>query len=219
MASIDPINDVVEVKDIIDISYLTDELKDIDIGLITRFDQTSISHPITTKDPRGYFYIIKTADTPVNVYKIGKTVEVDPNKRLCKYPKYSDLKYTVAVANADTFEDLVMRKLKTKVKRRQEFGLEYYEAELPVLVNIIHEIWMAHGSSIMHKIDKITNKETERIKPNGWQFFVNEWLSSNQSASPEEAYTAYVNCVKTAFLSNEYAEYSCFLIYYSSLFD
>jgi predicted house-cleaning noncanonical NTP pyrophosphatase (MazG superfamily) len=213
----DPIDDVVEVRDLYnldEISYLVDDSK-IDPATT----RTIVSSYITTKDTRGYFYIIKTADTPANVYKIGKTVEVDPNKRLCKYPKYSDLKYTVAVANADTFEDLVMRKLKTKVKRRQEFGLEYYEAELPILINIIHEIWMAHGSATEHKIDKPVHRSTERIKPNGWQFFVNEWLSANQSASPEEAYAAYVNCVKTAFLSNEYAEYPCFLTYYSSLFD
>ena len=60
-------------------------------------------------------------------------------------------------------------------------------------------------------------KSNEKIKPNGWQYFANEWLSKNPAATPETAYTAYVDLMKNTFMSNEYAEFEFFSTYFKSL--
>ena len=39
----------------------------------------------TAKVTPGFFYIIQTPDVEDGVYKIGKTSQADPNKRLCQY--------------------------------------------------------------------------------------------------------------------------------------
>lgn len=165
------------------------------------------------EDKSGFFYIIKTADTPENVYKIGKTCQSNPNKRLCQYPAYSCCKYTIFVDDADLFEDLVMRKLKLVTKRRMEFGLEYYEADLVYLIDTIHQLWLKYGSAK----NKVLDKSVEKVKPNGWQYFVNEWLSKNPAATVEEAYHTYVDIMKTVFNSREYAEFEPFALYFTTL--
>jgi hypothetical protein len=163
-----------------------------------------------TKDESGFFYIIQTPDVPPSVYKIGKTVRPNPNKRLCAYPKFSIVKYTIAVANADLFEDIIMRKFKTAFKRRMELGLEYYEGDLVDMICVVHSLWLKYGQQASLSIDR----SLEKIKPNGWQSFVNEWLVKNPDAQPDVAYTAYVDMMQNTFLSNEYAEYPAFALYF-----
>jgi hypothetical protein len=164
------------------------------------------------KDESGFFYIIKCADVPDNVYKIGKTCEKDPNKRLCRYPPFSCVQYTIAVANADLFEDIVMRKFKSAFTRRREFGLEYYEGDIIAIIDEVHRLWLKYGRLVDAKLDKTI----EKIKPNGWQYFVNDWLSKNPTCDIHEAYEAYVKIMKDTFASNEYAEFEPFAIYYES---
>lgn len=164
------------------------------------------------KDLSGFFYIISCADVPDNVFKIGKTTEHDPNKRLCRYPQYSSVKYTIHVANADLFEDIVMRKFKSMFKRRMEFGIEYYEGELIQIIDAVHQLWLKYGNLVNAELDK----SAEKIKPNGWQFFVNDWLSKNEGADVKDAYAAYVRIMKEIFLTNEYAELEPFAYYYLS---
>jgi len=166
--------------------------------------------PQPSKD--GFFYIIKTADVPAGVYKIGKTCADDPNKRLCRYPKYSCCEYTVHVSNADLFEDIVMRKLKVAAKRRMEFGLEYYEEDIRTLIDLVHQLWLKYG----HISEATLDKTAEQMKPNGWQYFVNEWMSKNTDASVFNAYIAYVDIMKTVFMTKDYAEFDYFKQYFES---
>jgi hypothetical protein len=164
-------------------------------------------------DKKGFFYIVSTADVPTNVYKIGKTCATDPNKRLCRYPVYTTVKYTIAVENADLFEDLIMRKFKSIFKRRMEFGIEYYEGDIVCMINSVHNLWLKYGQIKEAELDK----SIEKIKPNGWQYFVNEWLSNNIDANAEEAYCAYVTIMETVFGSNEYAEIEPFTSYFEAV--
>lgn len=164
-----------------------------------------------SQSKNGFFYIIKTSDTPENVYKIGKTTDVNPNKRLCKYPKYSQVLYTIHVSDADGFEDLVMRKLRMVLVRRLEYGYEYYECpELKKIIDIVHYYWMKY-----HDKDIILNKSIESIKPNGIQYFVNEYLSKNLNSTInlDDLYTKYVKIIKETFNSNDYAEKNVFTTY------
>lgn len=163
------------------------------------------------KNAEGFFYIIRTPDSPDGVYKIGKTTNYDPNKRLCRYPKYSVVKYTIAVENADMFEDIVMRKFKGLFKRRMELGLEYYEGNLVKMISEVHQLWLKYGDVKIAPF--IADKSAEIMKPNGWQYFVNEWLSKHDFADDNEIYDNYVHIMKTDFGSNEYAEKAFFLKY------
>lgn len=161
----------------------------------------------------GFFYIISTADVPPGVYKIGKTIQTDPNKRLCRYPAYSSVKYTIAVENADLFEDIVMRKFKSTFKRRMELGIEYYEGDLINMVCQVHDLWVKYG-----QVKFATLLSSEKIKPNGWQYFVNEWLINHLNATDDEMYEGYVNTIINNFGSHEYAEKVYFLTYLKSTF-
>jgi hypothetical protein len=171
------------------------------------------SQPNSNKNQPGFFYIIKTPDVPPDVYKIGKTIQTDPNKRLCRYPPYSCTQYTVAVANADLFEDIVMRKLKGSVIRRREYGLEYYQSDIKILIDQIHNLWLSYGDLTDTQLDKTI----EKIKPNGWQFFANEWLSKHPGVTASEAHLAYISIMRDVFASNEYAELDAFSEYFRSV--
>lgn len=166
------------------------------------------------KNAEGFFYIIRTPDAPDNVYKIGKTTNCDPNKRLCKYPKFSLVKYTIAVENADLFEDIIMRKFKALFKRRMELGLEYYEGDIIEMISAVHQLWLKYGNVKVAPF--IADKSVEIMKPNGWQYFVNEWLSKHPFAEDDEIYEGYVKTITTDFGSNEYAEKPFFLTYLQS---
>jgi hypothetical protein len=181
-------------------------------GTTSHIDKNTFNNE--RKEEIGFFYIIRTPDTPDDVYKIGKTTNCDPNKRLCKYPKYSIVKYTIAVENADMFEDIVMRKFKSIFKRRRELGLEYYEGDIIKMISEVHNLWLKYGN--VKTTSFIKNKAIENIKPNGWQYFVNEWLSRHLFASDDEIYEGYVKTIKTDFGSNEYAEKPFFLAYLHS---
>lgn len=173
--------------------------------------QSNPSDSPEEKDESGFFYIIQTADVPLGVYKIGKSVRSDPNKRLSEYPKYSTVKYTIHVENADIFEDIVMRKFKSVFKRRMEFGIEYYEGDISQIINTAHDLWNKYGHLKTLKLDKTF----EKYKPNGWQIFVNEWLAKNHEADVETAYSAYVDLLQNTFLTKEYAEFDAFATYFA----
>jgi hypothetical protein len=172
---------------------------------------------LVSSDKAGFFYIVQTADVADGVYKIGKTKQDNPNKRLADYPKFSCVKYTIFVENADDFEAYTIRKFKTLFKRRKEYGLEYFEGSIIDMINITHEFWQKFGTSINIEIPK----DPVAIKPNGWAYFANEWLSKNLSANQpinyDEAYNAYVKILTTDFASNEYAEREVFDLYLSQL--
>jgi hypothetical protein len=168
-------------------------------------------------DP-GFFYIIQTPDVETGVYKIGKTTQTNPNKRLCAYPTYSSVKYTIAVNNADLFEDIVMRKFKILFKRRMEHGLEYYEGDLVAMIEEVHNLWIKYNNINSSYTNPIKlDKSIEKIKPNGWQYFVNEWLSKNTDSTVDIAYEAYVDIIKKIFMSNEYAEKPVFTVYFNAM--
>ncbi len=189
---------------------MASETSEASVSNIDTPTETLIEPSVISK--AGFFYIIKTADVPEGVYKIGKTTADDPNKRLCRYPKYSCCMYTIHVTNADLFEDIVMRKLKVSVKRRMELGIEYYEADIRTLISIVHELWLKYG-----ELNDVTlDKTIEQMKPNGWQYFVNEWMAKNVNATVYDAYLAYVDIMKTIFVTHDYAEFDYFKKYFAS---
>jgi len=197
---------IVNSKDNIDI----DEVR-IKSTTSIKNDDILLSNIVLSKPSEGFFYIIQTPDVEPNVYKIGKTIQSNPNKRLCVYPKFSIVKYTIFVKDADGFEDYVMRKMRTLFKRRKEYGLEYYEGDIIKIIDLVHNLWMKFG-----QVEKISNDtENEKIKPVGWQVFVNEWLChrSLDNINPDEAYEAYVKIVRDDFQLCDFALKYPFTVY------
>ena len=178
--------------------------------------QTSPKKPLKLpkqKNKSGFFYIIKTSDTPENVYKIGKTTETNPNKRLCTYPQYSSCLYTISVKNADIFEKIAIHKLKGLSIRHREFGYEYYEINIKKLINIIHSLWMEYGD-----IDTDIYADIRKNQPEGWQYFANEWLANNPDKPVEIAYKYYVDIITSHFrkIPCKFAKFEPY--YYSVMF-
>ena len=159
----------------------------------------------------GFFYVIKTSDTPYNVYKIGKTTALNPNKRLCVYPRYSTCVYTILINNVDIFEKIVIHKLKCHAKRRREFGYEYFEADRIQLIDAIHKIWLEYGD-----IDTDIYKSIKQNQPIGWQYFANEWLVHNKTQPVEISYINYLKIVTEQFHQIP-CKYDKFMIYYFSI--
>ena len=138
------------------------------------------------------------------------TKRSDPNKRLSEYPKYSAVQYVIAVANADSFEDYVMRKFRILFKRRLEYGLEYYEGDIKKMIDSTHNIWMKFYDKEIH-----IDKDLENIKPYGIQIFINEWFSQQkdpQNIDLDIAYDKYVvnymvSFYQTITQKNQYLNY------------
>ena len=175
----------------------------------TTSTSTSTSTQSEQKDSSGFFYIIQTADVPYGVYKIGKTTRCNPNKRLCEYPKFSSVKYTIFVNDCHGFESYTMRKFRVLFKRRREFGLEYYEGDIKQMINAAHKLWNKFGNSSQVVVDK----SVEKIKPIGFQYFINEWYADQVDPSIDEAYDMYVSIIQSTFMSNEYANKQVFVTY------
>lgn len=166
------------------------------------------------KDLSGFFYILQNAELPDGVYKIGKTKRASPTKRFCEYPKFSAVKYTVAVANADDFETYAMRKFRTVFSRRMEFGLEYYQGDLKQMINLAHDLWNKYGNA-----DAIVlNPVIEKIKPVGIQYFINEyWSKQDPKPNMSLAYQKYVDIMTTIFQTQQYATEDIFTLYMNTI--
>lgn len=168
------------------------------------------------KDISGFFYILQSAEIPDGVYKIGKTKRSSPTKRFCEYPKFSAVKYTVAVSNADDFEKYAMRKFRTVFSRRMEFGLEYYQGDLKQMINLAHELWNKYGDADTIKLNPMLDK----IKPVGIQYFINEYWSKQKSKpSIDTAYNKYVELMTKTFQTRDYAAKNVFELYINTILN
>lgn len=174
-------------------------------------DETKVD-PTELKEKRGFFYIIQNSEVPPGVYKIGKTIQFNPNKRLCDYPKGSHCKFVIAVQDADGFEDYVMRKFQINYNRRREYGLEYYQGDIKKMIHDVIKYWDYLGDAGEIQLEK---EFLRQIKPVGIQYFINEWYSKQADPKPmiSDAYDAYVKLIKEDFGSQEYATKEVFHAY------
>ena len=80
------------------------------------------------------------------------------------------------------------------------------------MINAAHSIWTKYGNAARVKI----SKKIERLKPNGFQYFCNEWLSQQDRLPPiDVVYDAYVSIITSAFGTSDVAEKKMFIIYLS----
>jgi hypothetical protein len=87
-----------------------------------------------------YIYLIHcraSVNAKENVYKIGKSV--DFNKRLDGYDKGSIPIFTIYVCECDDFERLLITIFRSKFIIRADYGSEYFEGNINVMINTILE--------------------------------------------------------------------------------
>jgi len=116
----------------------------------------------------GYIYIIREREfinSNKQIYKIGKTSGDCPNKRLCNYPKGSELIYTCFTNNQDQTEKEIKIKFKENYIQRIDIGIEYFEGDFKLMIKLITDIILNNFNTIVE--NDIKNKENEtEIKEN-----------------------------------------------------
>lgn len=95
------------------------------------------------KDNLGYLYIIQRKDfieENQKIYKIGCTQNM--NIRINQYPKGSIIIFSIYVKNFRSIEKIWIKLLDNnyRIKKRHDFGNEYYEAYKLDLINVLMRI-------------------------------------------------------------------------------
>ena len=84
-----------------------------------------------------------------NVYKIGKSIRL--NKRIKSYPKNSKLELVYLCNNCNKAEQKILNIFDNEFIKRKDYGNEYYEGDVQIMINIIQ------NNIIGKKIDIINN--------------------------------------------------------------
>ena len=91
----------------------------------------------------NYFYIIHEREfvrSGEQTFKIGKTGQNPPWKRLSAYPKDSELILLIKVPNKDIFENKIISIFKKKYRQMLEYGNEYFEGDIDEMVKDVHNL-------------------------------------------------------------------------------
>ncbi len=85
-----------------------------------------------------FVYLLKTREfinSGESTYKIGKTV--DPKERLSSYPKGSRVYFLVKVKDCHRAEQELIGRFDEKFRRMKEYGKEYFEGNVDVMIEEI----------------------------------------------------------------------------------
>ena len=91
----------------------------------------------------NYFYIIHEREfvrSGEQTFKIGKTGQNPPWKRLSAYPKDSELILLIKVPNKDIFENKIISIFKKKYRQMLEYGNEYFRGDIDEMVKDVHNL-------------------------------------------------------------------------------
>lgn len=108
-----------------------------------------------------YVYIIKTREfvrSGENIFKIGKTTQ-NNDTRFKQYPKGSVLMYQTICENCHECEKKIIDKFKNKFIQRREFGNEYFEGNLKMMIITICDIILCKNE--LNPICEIHKQEVE----------------------------------------------------------
>jgi len=106
-----------------------------------------------------------------NVYKIGKSIRL--NKRIKSYPKNSKLELVYLCNNCNKAEQKILNIFDNEFIKRKDYGNEYYEGDVQIMINIIQ------NNIIGKKIDIINNIMVEPQKKNNNISFIDYKLYNN----------------------------------------
>lgn len=83
------------------------------------------------RNARGFLYMLREREflkTKEHIFKVGKTVQ-ELQKRICKYPKGSELLLAVKVPDCHKGEIRLLRYMRENFISRKDIGAEYFEGE------------------------------------------------------------------------------------------
>jgi hypothetical protein len=158
------------VKEIMDIIYEYNNninINDNNIGNINDINNNDINNnDITSKKiNKEYVYIIYTREfirSKENVYKIGKTTTT-PINRFNQYARGSLLIFTHPVNNCTFIEKIIIKNFDLKFKKMLDYGNEYYEGDLNLMVNEIINIIREHNNYDSNNYDDINNNDINNL--------------------------------------------------------
>jgi hypothetical protein len=90
----------------------------------------------------NYIYLIREREfirTGEDVYKVGKTTQ-PPNKRLCGYPKHSEVILFLKVNNCHVTEKLILSQMKELFTHETDLGNEYFRGSSGDMVKTICDV-------------------------------------------------------------------------------
>lgn len=113
------------------------KLSDIPIEILKEavdaLSPSSVTYPnnMDTIDHRGFLYMLREREfikTCELIYKVGKTTQ-EIHKRLCSYPKNSELLLAIKFSDCHKAETELLKLLRNNVnlKQRKDIGSEYFE--------------------------------------------------------------------------------------------
>lgn len=98
--------------------------------------------PIENVSTVGYLYMIREREfikTGEKIYKVGKTTQ-EIHKRLCKYPKNSELILAIKFQNCHKSETELLRVARIQLKQRRDIGLEYFEGDEHDIMKLFYQL-------------------------------------------------------------------------------
>jgi len=105
-----------------------------------------------------YIYLIHcraSVNIKEKVYKIGKSI--DFNKRLEGYDKGSIPIFTIYVSTCDEFEKILLTIFRSKFIIRSDYGSEYFEGDITLMINTILEEY--NKTKLSYKILETDDEE------------------------------------------------------------
>ncbi len=124
----------------------------------------TIDRNMEKKNPnKGSIYLLikkNFIDSGEKIYKIGRTCQFPPQKRVFDYPESSVLLWMIDVDDCYTTETMIKQKLQNNclIKHRIDLGNEYYEGDVEEIAVVFWIIYRNSVNCILNRLDKNGNK-------------------------------------------------------------
>jgi hypothetical protein len=113
-------------------------------------------------DSAQYIYLLQEREfikTKENIYKIGKTTQLNHERFKC-YPKGSKLLIQTICCNCHIFEKELIKLFKDKFIQRIDIGIEYFQGNYMDMILTIHQYMISNQPYSIINDDEIINDVT-----------------------------------------------------------
>ena len=119
--------------------------KDIEIKNLYKNIKNKDNGDIKIKMIQGYVYIIRECDfvrLNEDIYKIGRTAQINPEDRFQKYRKGTEIVGFFGVKDSIECENKIIKCFSNhiNIKKMNEYGKEYFQGDKNILLNEILQI-------------------------------------------------------------------------------
>lgn len=137
---------------------LTDEIRDNILTFGSYQEKNMIKNLNNIED--GYIYVLHSRaciDSNRNVFKIGKTKDYE--KRIKGYTKGSIYKFVIRVEDYHNTEQKLIKLCREYLIERRDYGCEYFECNLPNIINIIEK-----NTNILELVINVISASKSKIR-------------------------------------------------------